>query len=179
MEIAPHYNRPVYSAELLDHFQNPRNAGVVATPDATARLENPACGDILELSVRLEKRIGREAHRRHWLSRQGLRSRDGLRISDYRVDPRQEHRGSAAREQGRVGSQSRRSASGLGTRKSFGNRHARRALAQPLSEREFLCLQIEVVNPAANPTRILSGPRVTTIFSPTTSSSAAGSHTRY
>ena len=24
-------------------------------PDATARLENPACGDILELSVRLEK----------------------------------------------------------------------------------------------------------------------------
>jgi nitrogen fixation NifU-like protein len=45
----------VYSAELLDHFQNPRNAGEVATPDATARLENPACGDILELSVRLEK----------------------------------------------------------------------------------------------------------------------------
>jgi nitrogen fixation NifU-like protein len=45
----------VYSAELLDHFQNPRNAGEVAAPDATARLENPACGDILELSVRLEK----------------------------------------------------------------------------------------------------------------------------
>jgi nitrogen fixation NifU-like protein len=44
----------VYSAELLDHFQNPRNAGEVATPDATARLENPVCGDILELSVRLE-----------------------------------------------------------------------------------------------------------------------------
>jgi nitrogen fixation NifU-like protein len=44
----------VYSAELLDHFQNPRNAGEVATPDATARLENPACGDVLELSVRLE-----------------------------------------------------------------------------------------------------------------------------
>jgi nitrogen fixation protein NifU and related proteins len=50
----PHYNRPVYSAELLDHFQNPRNAGAVEAPDATARLENPACGDILELSLRLE-----------------------------------------------------------------------------------------------------------------------------
>jgi NifU-like protein involved in Fe-S cluster formation len=45
----------VYSAELLDHFENPRNAGEVEAPDATARLENPACGDILELSVRLEK----------------------------------------------------------------------------------------------------------------------------
>jgi nitrogen fixation NifU-like protein len=45
----------VYSAELLDHFEHPRNAGEVASPDATARLENPACGDILELSVRLEK----------------------------------------------------------------------------------------------------------------------------
>jgi len=44
----------MYSAELLDHFQNPRNAGVVERPDATARLENPACGDILELSLQLE-----------------------------------------------------------------------------------------------------------------------------
>jgi nitrogen fixation protein NifU and related proteins len=46
----------VYSAELLDHFQNPRNAGEIEDPDATARLENPVCGDILELSLRLEKR---------------------------------------------------------------------------------------------------------------------------
>src|ERR1035438_1866957 len=50
-----HYNRPVYSAELLDHFQNPRNAGEVEAPDRSARLENPACGGILELSLRLEK----------------------------------------------------------------------------------------------------------------------------
>jgi NifU-like protein involved in Fe-S cluster formation len=49
-----HYNRPVYSPELLDHFQNPRNAGAVEAPDATAQLENPACGDILELSIKLE-----------------------------------------------------------------------------------------------------------------------------
>jgi nitrogen fixation protein NifU and related proteins len=52
-----HYNRLVYSAELLDHFQNPRNAGEVEAPDSAARLENPACGDILELSLRLEKRL--------------------------------------------------------------------------------------------------------------------------
>jgi nitrogen fixation NifU-like protein len=47
----------VYSAELLDHFQNPRNAGEVEAPDSTARLENPACGDILELSLKLEKSL--------------------------------------------------------------------------------------------------------------------------
>ena len=44
----------MYSAELLDHFQNPRNAGEIEAPDRTARLENPACGDILELSLKLE-----------------------------------------------------------------------------------------------------------------------------
>jgi nitrogen fixation protein NifU and related proteins len=44
----------VYSAETLDHFQNPRNGGKVESPDARARLENPACGDVLELSLRLE-----------------------------------------------------------------------------------------------------------------------------
>ena len=55
---SPHYNRNVYSAELLDHFQNPRNAGEVADPDRSARLENPVCGDILELTLKLEgKRI--------------------------------------------------------------------------------------------------------------------------
>jgi nitrogen fixation protein NifU and related proteins len=46
----------VYSAELLDHFQNPRNPGEVTAPDAVARLENPACGDILELMLKLEGR---------------------------------------------------------------------------------------------------------------------------
>ena len=44
----------MYSAELLDHFQNPRNAGAVETPNAAAQLENPVCGDILELTLRLE-----------------------------------------------------------------------------------------------------------------------------
>ena len=48
------YNHPVYSAELLDHFQNPRNAGEIEFPDRTARLENPVCGDVLELTLKLE-----------------------------------------------------------------------------------------------------------------------------
>lgn len=52
---APALQLLVYSAELLDHFQNPRNAGELAEPDFSARLENPVCGDILELSARVEE----------------------------------------------------------------------------------------------------------------------------
>jgi nitrogen fixation protein NifU and related proteins len=48
------YNDSVYSAELLDHFQNPRNAGQVENPNATARVENPVCGDVLELSLKMD-----------------------------------------------------------------------------------------------------------------------------
>jgi nitrogen fixation protein NifU and related proteins len=39
----------MYSAQLLDHFQHPRNAGELPSLDAQVRVENPACGDILEL----------------------------------------------------------------------------------------------------------------------------------
>ena len=49
----------MYSRELLDHFQNPRNVGEVEAPDASAQLENPACGDVLKLTMKLEGgRIG-------------------------------------------------------------------------------------------------------------------------
>lgn len=45
----------MYSAAVLDHFKNPRNAGEL--PDATAQVEvtNPVCGDVLQLAVRVEK----------------------------------------------------------------------------------------------------------------------------
>jgi nitrogen fixation NifU-like protein len=44
----------MYSAQLLDHFQNPRNAGDVPRPDATAEIENPACGDVLRLTLKID-----------------------------------------------------------------------------------------------------------------------------
>lgn len=43
----------MYSPELLDHFQSPRNVGDVETPDASAQMENPACGDVLKLTAKL------------------------------------------------------------------------------------------------------------------------------
>ena len=44
----------MFAPELLDHFQNPRNAGEVAAPDASAQRENPACGDVLRFTLRCE-----------------------------------------------------------------------------------------------------------------------------
>jgi len=42
----------MYSPQLLDHFRNPRNPGDIADPDALAEIENPACGDILRLTLK-------------------------------------------------------------------------------------------------------------------------------
>jgi nitrogen fixation protein NifU and related proteins len=43
----------MYSPQVLDHFQHPRNPGEVANPDASAQIENPACGDVLKLTLRV------------------------------------------------------------------------------------------------------------------------------
>jgi len=44
----------MYSAQLLDHFQNPRNPGEVRDANAIAEIENPACGDVLRLTLRID-----------------------------------------------------------------------------------------------------------------------------
>ncbi len=44
----------MHSERLLDHFQNPRNAGRLEPPAILVEVTNPACGDFLRLSVRLE-----------------------------------------------------------------------------------------------------------------------------
>ena len=43
----------MYSAQVLDHFEHPRNSGVLDHTDATVQLENPVCGDVLKLSARI------------------------------------------------------------------------------------------------------------------------------
>jgi len=60
MKLAASYNPAMYSPQLLDHFEHPRNPGEVANPDASAQLENPACGDILKLTLKIvDGRIGK------------------------------------------------------------------------------------------------------------------------
>jgi nitrogen fixation NifU-like protein len=43
----------MYSAQVLDHLQDPRNAGEVSDPDAIVEIENPACGDVLRLTLKV------------------------------------------------------------------------------------------------------------------------------
>jgi len=41
----------MYPPLLIEHFQNPRNVGELAPPAITVEVSNPACGDVLRLSV--------------------------------------------------------------------------------------------------------------------------------
>ena len=43
----------MYSARLLDHFQNPRNVGDLDEADVRVEVSNPICGDILRLSAKI------------------------------------------------------------------------------------------------------------------------------
>lgn len=42
-----------YSEIVLDHFRNPRNAGVMNAPDAVGVQTNPVCGDTMKLMLRI------------------------------------------------------------------------------------------------------------------------------
>lgn len=54
----------MYSERLLDFFQNPRNVGELEPPAIAVEVSNPACGDILRLSVRFEANAVGEARYR-------------------------------------------------------------------------------------------------------------------
>jgi nitrogen fixation protein NifU and related proteins len=44
----------MYSPELLDYFQNPRNGGDLPDADAMAEIENPVCGDVVRISLKID-----------------------------------------------------------------------------------------------------------------------------
>ena len=52
----------IYGATVLDHFQNPRNAGVLTDADLIGEAGNPVCGDRMRLYLKLES--GRVAQAR-------------------------------------------------------------------------------------------------------------------
>jgi len=49
-------NREVaaYSDLVMEHFQNPRNAGELAEPDGEASKANPVCGDRMRVMIRVD-----------------------------------------------------------------------------------------------------------------------------
>ncbi len=44
----------MFSDAVLDHFQNPRNAGELPGAEVKVEVSNPVCGDVLQLAVRIE-----------------------------------------------------------------------------------------------------------------------------
>ena len=46
-----------YSEKVIDHFTNPRNVGVIENADGVGRIGNPVCGDMMEMSVKVEDNI--------------------------------------------------------------------------------------------------------------------------
>src|SRR5215472_6733041 len=43
----------MYSPQLIDHFEHPRNSGAMDSPDVSVQTENPACGDVMKLMLRV------------------------------------------------------------------------------------------------------------------------------
>jgi nitrogen fixation NifU-like protein len=43
-----------YSEKVVDHYENPRNVGIIENADGIGTVGNPACGDVMKLSIRIE-----------------------------------------------------------------------------------------------------------------------------
>ncbi|MDG6257388.1 MAG: Fe-S cluster assembly scaffold protein NifU [Methanomicrobiaceae archaeon] len=46
-----------YSKKVMDHFLNPRNVGEVEDADGIGIVGNPVCGDLMQVSIRVEDEI--------------------------------------------------------------------------------------------------------------------------
>lgn len=50
----------LYGEKVMDHFQNPRNVGVMKDADGIGEVGNPTCGDIMKLFIKIGERDGKE-----------------------------------------------------------------------------------------------------------------------
>ena len=46
----------LYSDKVMDHFNNPRNVGVIEDADGVGEVGNPVCGDIMKIIVHASTR---------------------------------------------------------------------------------------------------------------------------
>lgn len=47
----------MYSEKVMDHFSNPRNVGEIENASGVGTVGNPACGDIMKLSIKIEGNV--------------------------------------------------------------------------------------------------------------------------
>jgi nitrogen fixation NifU-like protein len=45
----------LYREKILDHYQNPRNYGLLDNPDISYEDDNPLCGDVIRIDARLDE----------------------------------------------------------------------------------------------------------------------------
>lgn len=45
----------MYSATVMDHFNNPRNAGVIDDADGVGEVGNPVCGDMMTFYIKVRE----------------------------------------------------------------------------------------------------------------------------
>jgi nitrogen fixation NifU-like protein len=48
------YNVGDYSKEVLEHYSNPRNVGEIEDADGVGVVGNPACGDVMKLTIKVK-----------------------------------------------------------------------------------------------------------------------------
>ncbi len=51
----------LYRRVIMDHYQSPRNKGVLENADATIELKNPTCGDQIQLQMKIESGLIKDA----------------------------------------------------------------------------------------------------------------------
>ncbi len=44
----------LYSEKVMDHFENPRNVGVIEGADGVGEVGNPVCGDIMKMYIKVD-----------------------------------------------------------------------------------------------------------------------------
>lgn len=44
----------------MEHFQHPRNVGVMENPDGVGTVGNPVCGDVMRLFIKVGQKDGKE-----------------------------------------------------------------------------------------------------------------------
>lgn len=47
----------MYSEKVMEHFEHPRNVGVIEDADGVGTVGNPACGDIMKLYLKIENGV--------------------------------------------------------------------------------------------------------------------------
>jgi len=47
----------MYGEKVMDHFENPRNQGVIKDADGIGEEGNPQCGDIMKIYIRVKENV--------------------------------------------------------------------------------------------------------------------------